>query len=194
MKSEITRRNFISKLGLLSGFIIAGHAINGMPYNTPNSINIDRKHLLGLQIAAREFYNRKEFIKSAEIYKTLILEDKCNISYYDGLKKCYRFTNNEYDILKILREGVENNKDKPEFYVRLAKYYRELFCGNRKYYKTLTNNESDILEQGIYLLKKAIDISPNKKYIYYELLECLYARYRCDYPGVLNKRNKYEIL
>ena len=134
--------------------------------------------LLEIQKKARTAYYKQEHDYSAKLYKSLIEKKSSDIAYYDGLRKNLKRMKNETEIVSSLKSGIEKNPDNPLFYNRLAKYYREVSTGNRKTEKVLAPIEEteDLLERSIEISAQAIDKDSTKKYLYYELLESLYAR------------------
>lgn len=171
-----SRRTFLKQIFWGAGAMyISAHGLS--VFATPKaSKNV--QDLLEIQKKARTAYYKQEHDYSAKLYKSLIEKKSSDIAYYDGLRKNLKRMKNETEIVSSLKSGIEKNPDNPLFYNRLAKYYREVSTGNRKTEKVLAPIEEteDLLERSIEISAQAIDKDSTKKYLYYELLESLYAR------------------
>lgn len=135
---------------------------------------------------AKEAYYKRQYEQAIDLYRKLIAADADNIVYYDGLKKTLRQLNREVQIMTLFSEGMSQNPDKVVFANRMARFYRQIYGDAKKTRKLRKKGfEGDLLNESIALSCAAIKKEPDRKYLYYELIESLWRKK--THPGSIDK-------
>lgn len=181
MKSDLSRRNFIRKAATGIGFLcIGGSLIAKDAYiDNRNNLSINKDYYCFLQKKAKDLYYRREFDNSLKAYKQLINLDPLNISYYDGIKKVLIQLNHHESAIDYYKTGLSLNPKNPDFSLRLAKFYREIYSGNSKLKEKIQAKVGiNILNEAINILKTSIERNSRRIDLYFELIECYQVEYR----------------
>lgn len=184
-----TRRKFLKSIlcgagltlvGNYSSLLFARPNANEKPDNTSNST------LLQQFDEARTLFRKKQLAEAEQLYKTILTELPAHISIYDCYKNLLSKQNRTDEILPYYKQAIDKYPGRADFCDRLAKIYREIATGNKKMEKRVceTENESDLIQLALEQYKQAIKQNPDKKFLYFGMLDALCAR------GENNKNSK----
>ncbi|MDR0231500.1 MAG: hypothetical protein LBI82_05210 [Dysgonamonadaceae bacterium] len=181
--SRCNRRKFL-KTALLGvgGFTLSTLPVKGhLLFSTPSSNNNEEKRLLLNE--ARQAFCCREYYRAEILYKQFIQLYPDDISGYDGLSKVYKCLGKITETVELYKSALNQNKSNPVFYDRLAKSMNTMSLGNAKQEKAYMNTSGETFLLGVsaLLYLQAIQLAPDKKYLYEGLLDTT----RC-----LEKKNK----
>lgn len=178
--NSLTRRKFLKDVLCGVGLTIVGlrsspllaHSLSSDKTNTVTGT------LLKQFEEARIFFHKKEYAQAEHLYKEILATFPAHISMYDCYKKVLANQSRTTEIIPYYKKAIEKFPDRVDFYDRLAKTYREIATGNKKLAKSLCIQEdiSDLLQMAIEWYEKAIQRKPDKKFLYFGLLDTLCAK------------------
>jgi len=185
MKKSFNRREFLKSsiqgLGTLALFSSPIKLLAGQSSSSSNSASpaID-PNILYKQ--AKEYFRKKEYVSSIEIYKQLILNYPARIAYYDGYARVLGAQQNSLGIAELYRTGLQKNAASPHFKHRLSLSLRNLCTGNHKAELAFINKygQENLMTFSAVLLMEAIALKPIKGYM-------MDLR---DFPVILENKNK----
>lgn len=178
------RRKFLKSVLCGAGLMIVGSrplSLLANPSVKKNPADTSASALLLKQFEeARTFFHKKQFVQSEQLYKTMLTELPAHISIYDCYKNLLSHQNRTDEIIPYFKQAIAKYPRRADFYDRLAKIYREIATGNKKIEKRVcqAENESDLLQTALGWYDRAIEHNPDKKFLYFGMLDTLCARSR----------------
>ncbi len=117
-KKYYSRRQFIrqgglSALALFSAPAFSGFTLFNFSYNSNTVLTDIRK--------AKQLFYRHENEQAQILYEKLIMNNPNMVQLYDGLRKVLSSQNKHIEVIRLCKQGYENNLDNIEFYDRYAK-------------------------------------------------------------------------
>lgn len=182
-----SRRSFIKKTIFITSFLLFETKLPIIADQITKDLPFD---IIKLIHRGKNEYYKRNYKKSASIYKKLIKCDCHNIAYYNGLKKALFKLNSEEEFVDIMNEYLAKNPTNILFYNRLAKIYRELATGNENKKVIIENkNKIDLKKEAICLNEKSIQIDNRHKFLYFELYESL----KINTNHTISKKSNIEL-
>lgn len=175
-----TRRKFLRSVLCGVGLSVTGIQLSSLfaiPLSAGKAKQADDS--LSVQFEnARNFFYKKNYIEAERLYEEILTTIPAHISIYDCYKKVLAHQNRIPEIIPYYKKAIEKYPDRVDFYDRLAITYREIVTGNKKQEKSLCQQEGedDLLKLAVGVHRQAIQIRPEKKFLYLSLLDTLYAR------------------
>ena len=184
MKKSFNRREFLKSsiqgLGTLALFSSPIKLLAGQSSSSNSTSSAIDPDILYKQ--AKEYFRKKEYVLSIEIYKQLILNYPARIVYYDGYAKVLGAQQNTLGIAELYRTGLQKNASNPHFKHRLSLSIRNLCTGNHKAELAFISKygQDNLMTFSATLLMEAIALKPIKGYM-------MDLR---DFPVILENKNK----
>ena len=177
----ITRRKFLKSILCGVGLTLVGTASNSLfarPLTKENPEVSPDKRLLEQFDEARTLFSKKQFAEAEQLYKHMLAGLPAHISIYDCYKNLLARENRTDEIIPYYKNAIEKFPARADFYDRLAKIYREIATGNKKIEKRVceAENETNLIEAASRWYDRGIAQNPHKKFLYFGLLDTLYAR------------------
>ncbi|WP_405567955.1 tetratricopeptide repeat protein [Polaribacter sp. Asnod6-C07] len=160
------RRNFLklTSLSILATTIPAPFFALNTPLKTNNYSNFIEARELAKK--AKQYFFKKEYLKSESFYRKCIELVPTRLSYYDNLKAVYGAQGKYIDSLELFKKGIAFNPQNLAFHDRMARSLMQLEIGNKKMAVQYKNGSTkSLLIEAKKIYKDALEISPNQKYL-----------------------------
>ena len=183
MKKSVNRREFLKySFQGLGVFTLLNSPLKLFANQTSSSTSTSSLDTAILYKQAKEYFRKKEYASSIEIYKQIIVADPRKIAYYDGYAKVLGAQQKTLEVAELFRAGLQKNPSNPHFKHRLSLSLRNLCTGNRKAEIAFVTKygQANLMTLSATLLMEAVALKPIKGYM-------MDLR---DFPVILENKNK----
>lgn len=184
MSTNFNRRKFLKtslySLGSLALLSFPSKIKAASPQQVSPSNSGADAHLLYKQ--AKEFFYKKEYTASAQLYEQLLAAYPERLVYYDGYARVLGAQQKSLAATELFRQGMLSNPSNPHFKHRFALRLRNLCTGNHKAELEFINKygQDNLMNLSAALMLEVAAVKPVKGYL-------MDLR---DYPAIVGRINE----
>jgi|GEM_PF-2579658 len=179
---NFSRRDFLKSGLLASGTLFLSFtpfekvfSKNTSAQDDPLISSTNETDISKLRKQAKEYFYSKEYLKSEQCYRQLLVLFPSDITIYDGLAKTLNAQNRSLAAAESYRQGWLDQKKDPQFSDRMARSIGRLLTGNHKHEKEFCNRtgQNKLFEVAAQLYIDCIENSTEapKEFLLFGLLD-----------------------